>query len=105
MHPCVSNFVFLFQIDWTETWLQGILGIHLLIFLLAVLTRKCLSIQCVLFIILLTIVYLGESLNSYGARHWKYFSNQQYFDSSGMFFSIIISFPLLFNCLFIMVSL
>lgn len=80
------------------------LVVHVCLLLLSVLTRHVFGAQAVLFFLLLAIVYGAETLNRLGAEHWKHFSRQQYFDSSGMFFSLIVSMPLLSICLVIMVS-
>ena len=61
------------------------------------------SVQVVTFVLLLATVYWAELLNRLGATHWRLFSRQQYFDSSGMFISLVLSMPLLVICLIIMV--
>ncbi|KAH8026780.1 hypothetical protein HPB51_024329 [Rhipicephalus microplus] len=45
------------------------------------------------------LVYFSEALNDLAARHWQAFSSQQYFDSQGMFISLVFSTPLLLNCI------
>jgi hypothetical protein len=42
---------------------------------------------------------LSEQLNTLAAENWMYYSKQQYFDSNGMFISLMFSAPLLFNCM------
>ncbi|EDO32237.1 predicted protein [Nematostella vectensis] len=50
------------------------------------------------------LVYASEQLNILGERHWRKFAREQYFDSSGLFISVILSVPVLFNCFVILVS-
>lgn len=40
----------------------------------------------------------SEQLNTLAAKHWRMFSQEQYFDSHGLFISVVYSGPLLFNC-------
>jgi len=46
----------------------------------------------------------GEYLNRIGAKHWKQFATQNYFDSRGVFCSIMLATPLLIDS-FIMLCL
>ena len=50
-------------------------------------------------------VYIAEDLNEYFAKNHKLFTKHQYFDSSGLFISLMMSMPLLFISAFIVVSL
>lgn len=47
-------------------------------------------------------VYFSEFLNEVAARNWHKFSKQQYFDSNGLFISVIFSCPILLNCMFLL---
>eukprot|EP00983_Pelagomonas_calceolata_P030023 939842-Pelagomonas_calceolata.AAC.1 len=40
-------------------------------------------------------IYMGERLNALGAKHWDKFASQNYFDQNGVFFSTMVSGPLL----------
>jgi hypothetical protein len=40
-------------------------------------------------------VFVGEQLNTLGRKHWQSFASQNYFDASGVFFTSLISGPLL----------
>lgn len=42
-----------------------------------------------------SLIYLGERLNNIGRRHWENFATQNYFDEHGVFFSALVSGPLL----------
>jgi transmembrane protein 18 len=48
------------------------------------------------------LVYFSEFLNELGARNWQRFSKQQYFDSNGLFISVVFSSPILLNCIFLL---
>ncbi|XP_075742510.1 transmembrane protein 18 isoform X2 [Rhipicephalus microplus] len=89
----------IFQVDWTEPWLMCLVTFHIATFSLTLLTRDRGNVQAVLFMIALLLVYFSEALNDLAARHWQAFSSQQYFDSQGMFISLVFSTPLLLNCI------
>lgn len=48
------------------------------------------------------LVYFSEYLNEVAAKNWHRFSKQQYFDSNGLFISVIFSSPILINCIFLL---
>eukprot|EP00300_Choanocystis_sp_HF-7_P002746 c12084_g1_i1.p2 GENE.c12084_g1_i1~~c12084_g1_i1.p2 ORF type:complete len:111 (+),score=13.65 c12084_g1_i1:323-655(+) len=50
-------------------------------------------------------VYTGESINRLGAQHWRSFATQDYFDSSGLFYTVMVSVPLLFVAIFVLCSI
>ncbi|GFS77575.1 transmembrane protein 18 [Nephila pilipes] len=100
MQKEVLNIItFLRGIDWTEPWLIGLLTFHVVIMTVTIITRHHGNFQGVLFFLLLMLVLFAKSINELGASHWEYFSRQQYFDSHGMFISIVFSSPILLNCL------
>ncbi|XP_043197196.1 transmembrane protein 18-like [Amphibalanus amphitrite] len=92
---------FLSEVDWSEPWIMGLISWHILMFLVALIARRKLHVQCGLFLTLLSLVYFSEDINTLAATHWRAFSKQQYFDSEGMFISIMFSMPILLNCLLI----
>lgn len=59
------------QIDWTEPWLQALIGFHLLCFIVIVATRHILSFQAVLGTALTLLVFSAERLNEQAALHWQ----------------------------------
>ena len=48
-------------------------------------------------------IYKAESLNAFCAEHWRSFAKQPYFDENGVFWSALISGPLLVLLLCILV--
>ncbi|XP_054719941.1 transmembrane protein 18-like [Uloborus diversus] len=90
---------FLKEIDWTEPWLIGLLVFHTLVTVVTVATRHHGNFQGAFFFTLLMLVFCSSTINELAASNWKYFSRQQYFDSGGMFISIVFSSPILLNCL------
>lgn len=96
----VNGFLtFLWSIDWRDPWLIALILFHIAIFMMALLTRNYGNFQALLFFILLLLVYFSESINQIASTNWQVFSNQQYFDSNGLFISMVFSVPILLNCM------
>ena len=49
------------------------------------------------------VVYNAETLNAMLAQHWKRFAKQPYFDDHGIFFSAVVSTPMLLTMFFLLV--
>ena len=65
------------------------------------------SIRCppgVLLVFVVGVIFFAENLNSLAAENWQSFSEQQYFDDRGVFFSTLVSAPLLLVMFVILVS-
>ncbi|KAK3861707.1 hypothetical protein Pcinc_032357 [Petrolisthes cinctipes] len=95
---------FLQTIDWSEGWLMCLVVFHVALTAVTLLTRNHHTTQAVLFFLLLLTVRCSQSINQYAAENWKRFSRQQYFDSQGMFISVVFSMPVLFNCLMMVIN-
>jgi hypothetical protein len=90
---------FIWSIDWRDPWLIGLFTFHITIFIMAIFTRNYGNFQALLFFCLLLLVYFSESINKLASNNWKIFSRQQYFDSNGLFISVVFSMPILLNCM------
>ena len=87
-------------IDWSETWIRGLLTFHVVLFITTVLTRNHVNFQTVLFLFNGILVVMSERINSYCDQHWLEFSKQNYFDKHGVFAGIMFAGPLLLICFF-----
>lgn len=94
---------YLSSIDWSEPWFTGLGMFHISCALLTIFSRKTGVFQAVYFGILVLLVLCAEQINTWAAANWQLFARQQYFDSNGLFISIVFSVPLLINCLVIVV--
>jgi hypothetical protein len=91
-------------VDWSESWIRGLVAFHLVLFALVILTRKNETAQTVLFSVVCLLTLMSERLNMYCAANWMQFSKQNYFDQHGVFAGIMYSGPLLVCGLILLVS-
>lgn len=103
--PAYDNFIgFFYAIDWKEPWLMALLGFHVVLLLVTIISRKKTNFQMFLFLLTLAGVYLAERLNRFLGKNWKSFSSQNYFDPSGLFMSVLWSGPLLVISMIILIN-
>ncbi|XP_012270140.1 transmembrane protein 18 isoform X2 [Orussus abietinus] len=91
-------------IEWRDPWLAILLTFHIAVTMTAVMTRNHANFQIILFLALLLLVYFSETINEVAATNWMVFSRQQYFDSKGLFISVVFSVPILINCMIMVAS-
>ncbi|XP_070782172.1 transmembrane protein 18 [Enoplosus armatus] len=96
-----SVWTFLMSVQWSEPWLIGLLVFHVVCLCLTVVTCRYYRAQICHFLLMAGLVYSAEYLNELAAMNWRSFSNFQYFDSKGMFISLVYSIPLLLNTVII----
>ncbi|XP_049612263.1 transmembrane protein 18 [Syngnathus scovelli] len=96
-----SIWTFLMSVKWSEPWLIGGFAFHLACLCLTVVTCKYYRAQICHFLLILALVYSAEYFNEVAAMNWRSFSEFQYFDSRGMFISLVFSIPLLCNAVII----
>lgn len=96
-----SIWTFLMSIQWSEPWLIGLLAFHAVSFGMTLLTCRFYRLQIIQFLVMVCMVYSAEYLNELAAMNWRSFSKFQYFDSKGMFISLVYSIPLLLNTIII----
>ncbi|CAN0855324.1 Transmembrane protein 18 [Linum grandiflorum] len=105
LQPAYENFVgFFHAVDWTERWLMGMIGFHVLLLIVAVITRRKTNFQMGLFLLTLAMVRFAEILNGMLRSNWRSFATQNYFDPQGLFLSAVWSGPLLVIACLILIN-
>ncbi|KAI8094877.1 transmembrane protein 18-domain-containing protein [Gilbertella persicaria] len=84
-------------VNWTQPWILGLLGCHMMCFLIAIHYRHCHDQLVIYFFSLLGLAALTQPLNQLGINYGNQFLDQAYFDPSGVFIVSVYSFPLIFN--------
>ena len=94
-------------ITWNEPFIQCIVAFHVLVITAAIiLTRKGgVYSRMGLMVFVGILIRLAEWLNDIGARRWREFATQNYFDKSGIFMGIMLCAPLLLVCLALLLSM
>ena len=88
------------NVDWLDEphMTVVLLTLYLYCALMTYITWEHVNFQTLHFVTLCFGIYGAEPLNEYLALNWTHFPfKKQYFDSSGMFISIVYSLPLLMN--------
>lgn len=94
-------------ITWSEPFIVSLLAFHVFMFLLCLWAssrQRTLTPRLIVLLLVGGLVRGGEYLNLLGAQHWKEFATQNYFDTRGVFCSIMFAAPLLVDS-FIMLCL
>ncbi|KAI9247451.1 transmembrane protein 18-domain-containing protein [Phascolomyces articulosus] len=91
------TYEFIDAIDWTQTWLQALIGFHTVCFITTLLLRNHSTGLSIYFFLLLGMAALAKPLNDLGRTHWDNFASANYFDESGLFAVSIYALPLVFN--------
>jgi len=87
---------FVAAVDWTETWIQGLLLSHAMLWLSVLIFRKNMTFQSVVFLLICVVVRSAEYINTLLREHyWKSFARQNYFDERGVFALIMFAGPLI----------
>ncbi|KAG8086601.1 hypothetical protein GUJ93_ZPchr0010g9113 [Zizania palustris] len=103
--PAVDSFLgFFHAIDWKEPWLICMLSFHAILLLVIIISRRNINFQLTFSALTFSGVFLAERINSLLGQHWKSFSSQNYFDSQGLFISVVWSGPLLLLTILILVN-
>lgn len=105
LRPAYDNLIgFFHAIDWKEPWIICLISFHILLLIIAIISRKSVNFQMCLFLLTLSGVYLAERLNKILGDNWKSFATQNYFDPQGIFLSTLWSGPLLVIAIVILVN-
>eukprot|EP00164_Ancoracysta_twista_P001807 GFYU01002373.1.p1 GENE.GFYU01002373.1~~GFYU01002373.1.p1 ORF type:complete len:147 (-),score=29.62 GFYU01002373.1:210-650(-) len=94
---------FFSAVGWSEPWIIALCVFHILYFLTILAWRNNASMLTSLFIVTGILTFSAEYLNDYGSRNWRLFAKFNYFDSNGLFLSVMYSTPLLLNQFLIVV--
>jgi hypothetical protein len=102
-HKC--NFL-QFQTDWSEWWLVSVQTFHVLMFCLVIVSHRANwhLLSAVTFLFLLTLMYFAQTINTLAAQNYDQFTKEQYFDSDGLFITLILLLPCALNCILFIVS-
>ena len=89
---------FIHAVDWSEPWLVALGGVYAFLIVFIVVARASQLVRVGVYSMGLLVIMSAESINAYGAAHWKEFATQNYFDPNGLFVSVVLSTPILLLC-------
>ncbi|KAF9195338.1 hypothetical protein BGZ51_002853 [Haplosporangium sp. Z 767] len=90
---------FISSVEWQQTWIQMILALHMTLFVIIIVLRNRPNPLAAMLFCTILLAALSEPLNGIGSRHWQLFSDDNYFDSHGVFTSLVWATPLLGNAM------
>jgi len=93
-------------IRWEEPFILALLAFHAItiLFTIFVIKRGGMTSRMILLGIIAIIVRSAEYLNQWGNTNWESFATQDYFDTKGIFVSLMLSGPLLFLSFFMLIA-
>ena len=91
-------------INWTEPFVLALVGFHVSILALLFASRSRAEVQNAVFLLSVVIVLNAERLNRFLSSHWHLFVRENYFDEGGAFISLLVSLPLVFNMLVVLLN-
>jgi transmembrane protein 18 len=93
-------------ITWSEPFIAGLVVFQCSMLLLSIYVSRRdrgLAPRITIMVIIAAIVKSSEFCNQYAAANWRSFCTQNYFDRGGMFMSIFVCTPLLFDSFIMLV--
>lgn len=94
-------------ITWGEPFILSLIAMHILILfgMMYSVKRGGITSQFGILISIFAIVRMAERLNNLGAEHWETIATQDYFDSQGVFVSLMVCLPLMIIAVVMLISL
>mmetsp|Transcript_1744 Transcript_1744/g.3135 ORF Transcript_1744/g.3135 Transcript_1744/m.3135 type:complete len:172 (-) Transcript_1744:59-574(-) len=95
---------FVHAIDWRkDSWIFVLFVVEFMDLLMILASRRSWEWLAAIFMANTCCLAAAEQLNRLAAQHWASFSSQDYFDSAGVFASVMLGLPLLL-CQFVIVG-
>jgi uncharacterized membrane protein len=85
---------FVNAVDWkNEPWIQFYSAILLTLIFITCFLRNSVEFIVISFLFCCVMVWLAQPLNMFLSHHWESFATQNYFDSNGLFISVVYGLP------------